>query len=62
MIPKYPDSGQTEQWSDHNYDNGSHGTCKEQDLSFRLASSQGCSDHVMLLPRTQVDTTQVTHA
>ena len=70
MISKCPDSVEwflidrhfSKQWSDHNYDHGPHGTCKEQDLSFQMACSQGCPDHVMLLPRTQVDTTQVTHA
>ena len=70
MIPKYPDSVEwflidrhfSKQWSDYNYDHGPLGTCKEQDLSFQMAWSQGCPDHVIFLPRTQLDTTQVTHA
>ena len=65
MIPKYPDSVEwflierhfSKQWAD----NGPHGTCKEQYHLFQMACSQGCPDHVMPLPRTQVDTTQVTH-
>ena len=69
MIPKYPDSVEwfsidrhvSKQWSDHDCDHGPHGTCKEQDLLFQMACSQGFPDRVMLLPRTQVDTTQVTH-
>ena len=64
MIPKYPDSMEwflidrhfSKQWSDH--DNAPHSTCKEQDLLFQMACFQGCTDHVVLLPRTQVDTYQ----
>ena len=52
----------SKQCSDHNYDNARHSSCKEQDLSFQMAYSQGCPDHVMFLPPTQVDTTQVTQA
>ena len=68
MIPKYPDKkfgwvvfdwqAFPKQWSDHNYDNAPHTTCIEQEISFKMACFQGCTDHVVLLSRTQVDTYQ----
>ena len=65
MIPTYPNSVEwflidrqfSKQWLDHcDNDHAPHGTGKAQDLSFQMACFQGCTDHVVLLPRTQVDT------